>query len=52
MVGLGSAQFLAALGALVQELGLDQHGTRFAVDRPANPDERRLLGEVPPHHAG
>jgi hypothetical protein len=52
MVGLGSAQFLAALGALVHELGLAQHGTRFAVDRPANPDERRLLGEVPPHHAG
>lgn len=52
MVGLGSAQFLAALGALVQELGLDQHRTRFAGDRPANADERRLLGEVPPHHAG
>ena len=52
MVGLGSAQFLAALGALVQELGLDKHGTRFAVDRPANADERRLLSEVPPHHPG
>lgn len=52
MVGLGSAQFLAALEALVQELGLNRHGTRFAVDRPANADERRLLGEVPPHHAG
>jgi hypothetical protein len=52
MVGLDSAQFLAALGALVQELGLDKHGTRFAVDRPANADERRLLREVPPHHPG
>lgn len=52
MVGLGSAQFLAALEALVQELGLDKHGTRFAVDRPANADERRLLGDVPPHHPG
>lgn len=52
MVGLGSAQFLAALAALVQALGLDGHGTRLAIDRPANADERRLLDEVPPHHRG
>ena len=52
MVGLGRAQFLAALAELVQELGFDAHGTQLAVDRPANADERRLLDEVPPHHPG
>ena len=50
MVGLSAAQFLAALGALVQELGLDVHGPHLVVDRPANTDERRLLDAMPPHH--
>jgi len=52
MVGLGWAQFMAALAELVQKLGLDAHRTHLAVDRPANADERRLLDEVPPHHRG
>jgi hypothetical protein len=52
MVGLGRAQFLAALAELVGELGFDAHRTHLAVDRPANADERRLLDEVPPHHRG
>ena len=52
MAGLGRAQFMAALAALVQKLGFDVHRTCLAVDRPANADERRLLDEVPPHHRG
>jgi hypothetical protein len=52
MVGLGWAQFMAALAELVQKLGLDAHRTHLAVDRPAAADERRLLDEVPPHHRG
>ena len=52
MVGLGWAQFMAALAELVQKLGLDAYRTHLAVDRAANADERRLLDEVPPHHRG
>ncbi|HKF86929.1 MAG TPA: hypothetical protein VKB85_02515 [Propionibacteriaceae bacterium] len=52
MVGLGWAQFTAALAELQQKLGFDAHRTHLAVDRPANADERRLLDEVPPHHRG
>ena len=52
MVGLGRAQFLAALAELVRRLGFDAHRAHLAVDRPANADERRLLDEVPPHHRG
>jgi hypothetical protein len=52
MAGLGHAQFLAAGAALVKELGLEPRGTRHALDRPADADERRLLDEVPPHHRG
>jgi hypothetical protein len=52
MVGLGRAQFMAALAELVQKLGFDAYRTHPAVDRPPNADERRLLDEVPPHHRG
>jgi hypothetical protein len=52
MVGLGWAQFTAALAELLRKLGLDAHRTHLAVDRPANADERRLLDDVPPHHRG
>jgi hypothetical protein len=52
MVGLGWAQFMAALAELVQKLGFDAYRTHPAVDRPPNADERRLLDEVPPHHRG
>jgi hypothetical protein len=52
MVGLGWAQFMAALAELVQKLGFDAQQTYLAVDRPASADERRLLDEVPPHHRG
>lgn len=52
MVGLGWAQFMAALAELVQKLGFDAQQTYLAVDRPATADERRLLDEVPPHHRG
>ena len=52
MVGLGWAQFLAALAELVQKLGFDAHRTHLAVNRPPNADERRLLEELPPHHRG
>jgi hypothetical protein len=52
MVGLGWAQFMAALAELVQKLGSDAQQTYLAVDRPATAGERRLLDEVPPHHHG
>jgi hypothetical protein len=49
--GIGAAQWLAALAAVRDGLGLDQPArSSVHADRPPDADERRLLGEVPPHH--
>jgi len=52
MIGLGRAQFAAALAALVKELALDAQGLRHPADRRPDVDELRLLEELPPHHIG
>jgi hypothetical protein len=52
MRGLGAAQFTAALTGVRQELGLDVVTTRRPAERRLDPDERRLLTDVPPHHGG
>lgn len=51
--GLGAAQLLAALTELRGILGVDRLASRPVIaDRALNADERRLLGDVPPHHGG
>lgn len=53
MTGLGYAQFSAALMQLRSELGLiGPIGTasRGRTAQPLSSAERRLLGDVPPHH--
>ena len=50
-VGIGFAQFEAALGALRTRLALDARPlARPAVDRMLDADERRLQADRPPHH--
>ncbi|HEY9291894.1 MAG TPA: hypothetical protein VIP98_11490 [Microlunatus sp.] len=48
--GIGAAQWIAALNALRQRLDLDNPERPVLSDRPPDPDEQRLLREVPPHH--
>lgn len=49
--GCGAAQFAAALGVTRQLLGLSTLETRPpSARRRLNPDEQRLLRDVPPHH--
>lgn len=48
--GLGAAQWLAALAAVRDRLGLDRRPSRVPTDQLPDADERRLLREVPPHH--
>lgn len=49
--GVGAAQFLAALGRARDMLGVVVLETRPPSGRSQlNPDEERLLREVPPHH--
>jgi hypothetical protein len=49
--GLGAAQWLAALTALRQRLGVGPQPARPVLsDRRPDADEERLLREVPPHH--
>lgn len=51
MVGIGFAQFAAALRGLQSALGLSAFpAVPPARPRPLTPDEVRLLREVPPHH--
>ena len=50
MAGLGAAQFAAALADLRTRLDLDRTKQPVLKSRPLNADERRLLGDVPPHH--
>ncbi len=53
MEGIGAAQFVAVLGVLRQRLAADwPTSTQVARERPLEADDRRLLREVPPHHAG
>jgi hypothetical protein len=53
MRGLGAAQFSAALAGVRRDLGLDVlTTTRRPAERRLDPDERRLLTDVPPHHGG
>ncbi len=49
---LGSAQLLAAVQRAQLDLGLFGQPASPAPPRALNPDERRLLQEVPPHHGG
>ena len=49
--GTGHAQLAAALHELRRVLGADAPSAVTA-DRPLSADERRLQGEVPPHHGG
>lgn len=51
--GLGPAQLAAALLAVRERMGLAELEVRPpAPKRALDADERRLLGEVPPHHVG
>ena len=52
MLGLGYAQFAAALSELRSALGLDESSEprRVGEARPTTAADRRLLDEVPPHH--
>lgn len=52
MLGLGYAQFAAALSQLRSALALDEPGRPPRVGRTqaTTPADRRLLDEVPPHH--
>ena len=47
---LGPAQFAAALTELRRSLGVDATSAPVITDRPLTAAERRLAGEVPPHH--
>lgn len=49
--GCGAAQLAAALGTTRELLGLTSLDTRSpSARRRLNPDEQRLLRDVPPHH--
>ena len=52
MLGLGYAQFAAALAELTSALGLGESGEPRRVGQAQLPTaaDRRLLEEVPPHH--
>lgn len=49
-LSLGSARLLAGIQRAQAELGLFGESAAPPVARRLNADERRLLGEVPPHH--
>lgn len=49
-VRVGSARLFAVLQRVQQELGMFGRVSAPAPRRPLTADERRLLGEVPPHH--
>ena len=51
LVGIGAAQFSAVLTALRTRLPRGAGPAPVLVDRPLTADERRLLADVPPHHA-
>ena len=51
--GLGAAQFAAVWARLLAELGpLTSDARPVVTDRESTSDERRLLADRPPHHAG
>jgi hypothetical protein len=53
MTGIGWAQFSAALTVLITRLDLAPgSAARVPSSRPPDPDERRLLQDLPPHHLG
>lgn len=49
--GIGAAQFWAVLADLRRALGVAAPGASpVMADRPLTTDERRLVGDRPPHH--
>lgn len=52
LVGIGAAQFWAALGELRSALRTSAPGSASAVttDRPLTAEENRLMTDRPPHH--
>ncbi len=50
MRGIGAAQFVAALAELRRLITPPTDRAPVVADRTFTAEERRLLGEVPPHH--
>ena len=50
MRGIGAAQFVAALADLLHRITPQTTPAPVVADRSYTAEERRLVGEVPPHH--